>query len=323
MSQKKSQQVLKLKRSIKEGFFDFAHFGPAVSLARVNWIMSGCTVESAMKRNRTLVKYLSKKYGYLIDRYRDYHNPLENSRETEADAPVWFFWWQGKDAMPEIIRFCYDRMIHAAGNHPVILLSQENVEQYVRFPDFVWEQFRQKKLRIQHLADMIRVQLIRNYGGIWLDASIYCLRDIPETAFLYDIFSLSFTPSYENVSECRWTTFAIGGHKGNLLFSFLDDFFIDYCRSGKPFVDYFMFDCAIAVAYENFPEVKNAIDKLERTEKAVYWLTGHLCDDCDSVIHELAEQNAFQKLSWGNYLEKSIPENSLYRYLQQRDKQHG
>lgn len=37
---------------------------------------------------------------------------------------------------------------------------------------------------------MIRVQLIKKYGGLWLDASIYCTKELEESMFSFPVYSL-------------------------------------------------------------------------------------------------------------------------------------
>lgn len=311
---------LKIKRIIKEGITDFRYFGFKVMIAKIYWILADESVKSIVYRNRILVQWLTLFCKTLIERYQN-ENKQENILKAEA-SPIWVFWWQGKEDMPDIIRLCHKSKIRCAGKHPVILLTKDNLHEYVYFPEYVWNQFENGQLCIQHLADMIRVQLIQKYGGIWLDASVYCIHSIPEEVFEMEIFSLRGKKDEQYVSECRWTTWAIGGQKDNILCTFLNDFFLEYCKRGKPFIDYYMFDCAIAVGYNNFLQLKSAIDQLKIAENSYYWLNEHLKEDADSVKKELAIQNIFQKISWKSYLDVVPEKQSLYAYLKQKESEY-
>jgi len=315
------QLSIKLKRILKEGIRDLYYFGFTVMLVNVCCIWSNDSTKSIVRRNKVLVQWLTRHFQELLRAYKENVNPV--TQNQFAEYPVWVFWWQGREAMPEIIELCYKSKLRAAGTHSVILLTKDNIREYVEFPEYVWQQFEAKKLRIQHLADMIRVQLIAKYGGIWLDASIYCIDNIPEEIYSADVYSLKHEIDEQYVSLCRWTTFVIGGLKNNVLCSFLNEFFVEYCKTGKPFIDYYMFDCAIAVAYNNLPKVQDAIDKLQMSEKSCYWLDEHLSEYWKDTERELKSQGIFQKIAWQQYSNNSFGEDSLYTYLKQKEEEYA
>jgi hypothetical protein len=239
--------VVKVKRSLKEGVEAFRHFGWGVASSHLSCIWSNASTKSIQLKNKTILTYLRRTYNTLIEQYANKERSFDISHKGDS-APVWVFWFQGEQQMPELIRACQRSRIRAAGTHPVVLLDKDNIKKYISFPKEVWARFEEGKLRVQHLADMIRVHLLRQYGGLWLDASIFCHRQIPEEIFSYPFYSLKGKYLPDFVSGNQWTTFLIGGRPNNLLCSFLDDFFMEWIKSGKPFIDYFMFDCAIALA---------------------------------------------------------------------------
>lgn len=302
----------KLKRTIKEGILTIRFFGCRVAFPVVRCIWKNNDLESVTAKNAVILDFLKKEYAELLNKYAA---ASDSDKIDDGPAPIWVFWLQGKDQMPELIRMCFESKMLHSGNHPVILLDQENIQDYVSFPEVVWSEVKEGKLKVQHLADMIRVQLIRKYGGVWLDASIYCHKDIPESIFALPIYSLKGKHMPQFVSENRWTTFLIGGHRGNVLCSFLDDFFLTWVQSGKPFIDYFMFDCAIALAYENIAAVRSDIDAIPISEGDCYWLNERLDSRVSEVLlNEYRKEPAiFYKISWNRSFNKN--HNNLYHYL--------
>lgn len=298
---------LKWKYIIKGGYQRLRDFGTGVAAAYVRTVWEDDSLESVQKNNAVILDYLEREYGGLLEQYRNCTEPAIG----QENAPIWMLWWDGE--MPQIIEMCYRSKLRSAGEHPVILLTKANVREYVSFPDCVWEQFESGKLRIQHLADMIRVQLIRTYGGLWLDASIYCAEEIPETCFQSPLYSNKGNPAPRFVSNNQWTTFAIGGWKGNVLCAFLDDFFQEYCRQGKPFIDYFMFDCAIALAYRHIPAVRTSLDAMPREERDTYWLNAHL--DQTALDFETEKLPVFSKIGWSRFRDRKPTPGTLYEDL--------
>lgn len=307
--------ILKLKMLIKNGYHDTRDFGLRIGMAKSACILYDDALAYVQKKNTAILTKLRKDFDYLIKKYQ----PAEEASVATPNAPIWVLWWGGE--MPDIIRACTKSKQRHANGHPVILLTKDNIKEYVTFSDDVWQQAENDHLRIAHLADMIRVQLIRRYGGIWLDASIYCAKDIPENAFCDPVFSLRGAPNAKFVSNNQWTTFAIGGYPNNVLCSFLDDFFQDYCATGKPFIDYFMFDCAIALAYHNIPAVRSSIDALPPSNNDCYWLDQHL----DAPVFPGYQENlaVFNKIAWQRFRNNNPPAPSIFNDLFYEDINHG
>lgn len=312
---------VKIKRILKEAYLDLRDFGWSIMSARAYCTFKNESVSGIQKKNQAILDYLEKQYAYLIEKYK---KSFDYSTRDEQ-APIWVFWWSGEENMPEVIRACLKSKIIASGQrHPVVVLSKYNIDDYVEFPKYIWDHFSEGKLKVQHLADMIRVQLIKRYGGIWLDASVYCIKEIPDDIFEMSIYSMRGDIDRRYISNNQWTTFVIGGWKNNILCSFLNEFFLEYCKVEKRFIDYYMFDCAIALAYRNIPVVRQGLDKLIITDGDYYWLNEHLSDkETQDLIEDLLSQECvFQKISWRRFENECIEKDTLYSYLINRE-QHG
>lgn len=311
-----------IKQMMKDVYYDIRNFNIEIFIFRACFTLSGASGKWRKRKDHAIMKYLKKKYRYVIDKYRNAEE-ISQKQDTEK-SPVWILWWQGTEQMPDIIRMCLYSKINNAGSHPVVVLTKDNIKQYVELPDYIWEQFENGQLMIQHLADIIRVCLIEKWGGLWLDASVFCSEKIPEWVFQQPVYSLKCKESDEFVSQNRWTTFVIGGCKGNVLCRFLKDFFFEYCRDGKRFIDYYLFDIAIALAYENIYSVAVEIDQLPVILGSFYWLNDNICKNAsDALISEFSKQDLiFHKMSWRDVVsnkDTNDNRNSLYYYLRRNE----
>ena len=78
---------------------------------------------------------------------RDYkQNKIEKysfkaKREFSDTKIIWQYWGQGFDSdnLPEIVKICLDSIDQYKGDYKVIRLSDENLSDYIDFPDFVLE----------------------------------------------------------------------------------------------------------------------------------------------------------------------------------------
>ena len=75
--------------------------------------------------------------------------------------------------MPPVVRSCYKSVLKNAEKHPVILITENNITEYVDIPQYIYEKIREKKMTLTHFSDILRENLLYKHGGIWMDATIY------------------------------------------------------------------------------------------------------------------------------------------------------
>ena len=86
---------------------------------------------------------------------------------------IWVFWWQGKDRMPSLVEKCYQSVIRNKGRRHVILITKDNIKQYATIPDYIYEKVNNGEITLTHLSDILRFNLLNEYGGLWIDSTIY------------------------------------------------------------------------------------------------------------------------------------------------------
>lgn len=165
---------------------------------------------------------------------------------------VWVFWWQGEDQMPELVKKCYQSLKRQLYDKKIILITKDNIKEYCSFPQYIFDKCESGKITLTHLSDILRFDLLSHYGGLYTDATVFWTRNLPSSTFseLYTCGGYS-DDYYFNVAKGRWTGFLIGGSKGNSLFTFMYDFFLEYWKQREELIDYFLIDYALQFAYEN------------------------------------------------------------------------
>lgn len=174
---------------------------------------------------------------------------LVNKKELQSDY-VWIFWWQGLDHAPISVKACVNSVISHAGLRKVVVLTRDNVCTYAKFSDRIYGLLRDGTITLTHFSDLLRYNLLSHYGGLWLDASMYTVKQFP--AMLPDsIYTCGgySDPVAFNVSEGRWLGGLIGGPAGHPMFRFMDSFFSLYWESSNRLIDYFLIDYAVEFAW--------------------------------------------------------------------------
>lgn len=217
---------------------------------------------------------------------------LTSVKLKKREYKIWVMWWQGREYMPDIIKLCYRRMRNYAKRYELIFISKENIDQYILIPEVIKEKHKMGIIGEAHFADYIRVALLKEYGGLWIDASIYCMHEIEN---IEDLRLLTG----KNVGRCKWTTFLLGTNEtNNKLFLLLKYYFEKYWENQNISIDYFFFDFFIEYLYENHMDIKEMIDSVENNITDIYSLLSLLSEPYDEIIFSsIAKTHTFQKLS--------------------------
>jgi hypothetical protein len=83
---------------------------------------------------------------------------------------IWMFWYQGWKSAPAVVQVCRESWINANRGWKVRSLSVDDVSTYVNLHDVL----RGKKISHTTYADVLRVNLLARYGGVWVDATTFC-----------------------------------------------------------------------------------------------------------------------------------------------------
>lgn len=202
----------------------------------------------------------------LIARYtRDYMPAYE---PITGSSPIWTCWWQGEDAMPDIVKACYNAMHRFSDGHPVILITEKNYKDYVNMPDYIIRKQQSGEIDLTHFSDILRMMLLARHGGIWMDSTLL----IPSKhlgTFIHPedkFWSCHHHTRYYNISQGGWVSFFLACGKGNILPSFIADMHLCYWKKHKKLIDYLLLDYTFAMARKYIPAVHDMIEKVPITE---------------------------------------------------------
>ena len=270
-------------------------------------------------RNQWIQAYLKRQLAPVLSRYQEDTFPCT----ANENAPVWICWWTGLDTAPALVQQCISSIREQAGEHPVNYISQETYTQYLDIPEYMLKKVRSGKMGYAHLADYIRVKLLADYGGLWLDTTIYCSQQIPEECFSLPVFTCKGPVRKGGyISDYRWTTFCLGGWKGSPFYRFLTEAFEAYWQNHDWAVDYLFFDHIILTAYENLPAIRTLLDNIpdnniHRDDLQAAMNAALPADNFESVLQP---DTALYKLSWRETYSETAADGqaSIYqRFLKQ------
>ena len=239
-------------------------------------------------KHETVLKYLENRFGDFFELY-DYEAPLPPS-DPALEGKIWMCWWQGEENAPEIVRACIDSVRRNAGGHEVIVITDENLSDYAHIPNWVLEKVHAGIMSRTNLSDLLRLSLLAEHGGMWLDATFFCAGSLGEYMDL-PIWSIK-RPDYLHASV------ACGMFAGYSLackedqrhpFVVARDFFLEYWRNSDRLIDYLLVDYLIVLAQRHDPSIAAAFASIEPNNSR--------CDDLISLLDMPFDQRVWNVLS--------------------------
>lgn len=259
------------------------------------------------KKEKAIKKYI---YTVTEDVQKKYKNICEKKYRIQMDSKIWVFWWQGIDNAPELVKLCIESIKKNLDNHELIIIDKNNLEKYINLPDYIYQKFNKGEMCTANFADIIRVALLAEYGGIWLDATIFMTSPFNDEFYNYEFCSnkrKNQPTSLLYPAKCRWGTYFLASGKENLLFKYVRDVFYEYWKYHDMCIDYGMIDFVIDLAYDNNEKVRKMMDEAPYYGEKIHYLLP-LLNDVYNVeeYKEIIAENNIHKLSYKVKLKDEI-----------------
>ena len=303
-------------KNLREDFGTFSNYDKLISLG------TNLNVRAHVRRNQQIKKFLQDKYSDLVKKYSNSVINDKNCPKVEPkDYRIYFCWLQGKENLPPLIQCCYNSLKKNAGNYKVIFIDAKNFSDYVTLPEYVIQKFKDGKIGHAHFADILRVNLLEQYGGLWLDSTILVTEPLEKYKnfwklpyFTQKFFQekSSFCP-FVNPSYGRWATFILGAAvRHNPFFVFMKDFYNEYWKEFDEILDYVLMDFMMDLAYENIPAVRKEFDAVPINNDRAWSLLGTLNLPYNKYPYDkIFKGNFLNKLNWKSQLDWQKPDTVL------------
>lgn len=258
---------------------------------------------------------------FLIKHVVNLDNKTSAYIDTELNNTIWVFWWQGINEMPDIVRLCYQRLCEVNTNANVILVNRDNYMEYVDIPDHIVKKIG-KQISITHFSDILRANLLYKYGGIWVDSTLYFIKQIPEEFFRMPFFSIKDKiKSSMSPARHRWTGFFICAKAGSCFIKQFVDCFNNYWSIKENLIDYLLIDYFLDIIYDQNIEFKTIINDMQYTDYNVHCMDKVASNFDQAFCEDILQNNLFIKMSYKGYnIDKLQSYNSNFKHIiQKRD----
>lgn len=272
-----------------------------------------------IKPDSVMFNFLKAEFSDIAQMYRE---KKTDSAFKKVDK-IWVFWYQGYDSAPPLVKKCIDSIFRHAAGHEVVLLTKENIAQYVQFPPYIMEKLEKGCFSLTHFSDMLRMELLSTHGGLWLDATIFVSQDIPSEFFDAPYFTIHYTKSTSSITGGKWTGFCQSGCADSVVHSFCRDVFRAYWKKYDVLADYFLIDYVTSFGYQSVPAIADLIDAVPLNNEGIKELDKHFSDEySEELLKSILGSSVFFKLNWKrNYKTEINGRKTIYEYFMRHGKE--
>lgn len=271
----------------------FSSIGQIFLLGKKNKALEILRLSAHLKAKQKLEKKYRKK---LID----FDSKYDDNLKHQVSNKVWICWFQGIENAPDLVKKCYKSVVDNLINHEVILLTSENMNEFVEFPDYIIQKWNKGKITNTHMTDLLRLELLIKYGGIWVDATVLCTEredNIPSYFFESDLFFFQcLKPGRDGHSHINSSWF-ISAKTNNKLLMACRYLCYEYWKNNNSLIDYFLLHDFMAICLEYYQDIWKGIVPRDNASPHILYL--RFFEKFDSVMWEaIKAQTPFHKLSY-------------------------
>ncbi len=301
---KKQGGINLLKQYWESGSF-FTATGEFLLLGKSRTALEILRLSASLKTKQKL----EKKYR---SRLREFDKAYDMALPHESLNKIWICWFQGIENAPELVQKCCLSVKENMLDKEIIVLTSDNIKDYVTFPDYIMEKWKKGVITNTHMTDLLRLELLIKHGGMWLDATVFC-SDGKIAPYFFDsdlFFYQCLKPGRDGHSTyiSSWLMSAKTNNKILMATQFLC---YEYWKEHDSMVDYFLLHDFMSIVLDYYPEDWNKI--VPRDNSTPHELLLRLFETYDEGIWTaIREQTPFHKLSYKYEKEKEIMQNTYY-----------
>ena len=230
------------------------------------------------------------------------HDSNEFNEEEGIENKIFVFWWDGFNDLPDIVAACFKSLKKQYQEYQIIPISKDNFEEYTDIHPVLLKDFKAGKISIQTFSDILRFNLLKNNGGMWVDATIYFTRKVDLFSQLerQSFATISFSTSKDFLEYkgefCSWTGYFIASRKNGRFVQIMDMLFREYYLKYRNFQIYFFIDALFMICKVNKID-SGVLDNPLYIEGNMWTLSNLLKSKYDDQLLTLIKKIP-QKLAW-------------------------
>ena len=265
-----------------------------------------------LSANLKIRQKLEKQY---MPKLIEFDKEFDSTLSHEQSNKVWICWFQGIENAPVLVQKCVHSVWENMPDKEIIIITEENLSQYVKFPEYIWEKWKDGRITHTHMTDLLRLELLINHGGLWLDATVLCTsKDIPVFYFDSDLFFYQSLKPGRDGNSSYISSWLMSAKTNNKVLMATRQLCYEYWKTHNEQVDYFLLHDFMSIALDYYKEEWDAV--IPRDNATPHVLLLRFFEPYDERMWDaIRQQTPFHKLTYKNDKKKLLIEATYYRVL--------
>lgn len=203
---------------------------------------------------------LKKKY---IKKLVEFDRNTEwNNMSHIHEKRIWICWLQGMENAPFVVKQCYSSIKKYLNDYEIIVLTSENLSEYVVLPDYIVEKWKKGIITNTHFSDLLRVAILNQHGGTWLDATVLCTgENIPSYMLQSELFYFQVLKPGRDGSTLNVSSWLLTADTNTKILLSVQCLLFEYWKTNNKMDDYFLIHMFMEMASEYYKEESDKIIK--------------------------------------------------------------
>lgn len=254
-----------------------------------------------------------KDYIYLRDKYSGYVE-FREQKDGKDSGIIWLLWFQGWDSVPEIVKKCSDSVKKYGRGRKIVYLDEKNYTEYIAIPQDIKEMYKSGIISDAHYSDIIRLELLKKYGGLWLDATVLLTGELEDfitdgSLFIYQFPKIQCTRLQAcAVAISNWLMYA---QSNNVIIEETLKLLYLYWRKEKQVINYFSMHFLFRIVTSIYNEEWEKVPYFSNSN--CFILERELNNPYDKKrMEQILKMSKLHKLT---YKLNITTQNSMYEYI--------
>lgn len=195
---------------------------------------------------------LMKRYSSVLKKFNTKYD--ETNYPRSRGNKVWVCWMQGMENAPKLVQRCYRSLQENIPNKEIVLLTEENISQYVKIPEFIMEKYHKGIITKTHFSDILRVELLIQNGGTWIDATVLCTGNVPDYMLEDDFFLFQKIKPGSDGSTINMSSWFMTSCSNNKILLATRELLYAYWRENNRLIDYFLLHLFMMIVKDFYKE---------------------------------------------------------------------
>ncbi len=214
----------------------------------------------------------------------------------QKNMPVWQYWHRGRENAPDLVKKCLESVEKFEGERKINVLSFDTIKDYIELPKKYYDLVNSGKMPVALFSDILRVYLLAEYGGIWIDSTVLLTDKIPKTVINSTFCVVSKNPETDK-QENRMSCYFIRADKNSANLNAIKMTLENYWAQNNFPVNYFMFEHISTMLSDKTPELKAEWDKMP-------FIDSEICGKLQTSMEKNFTAKEFDELKKETFMHK-------------------